>query len=166
MPTTSNLETTITNVTSPSPTNPASCIPAGRSRVNAQVNYVFDGDTIEVDINGIEYHVRYIGIDAPEDTRTIEYFGAEATKKNRQLVNDRTVTLVKDISETDKYDRLLRYVLIENIFVNYQMVVDGYAFAGTYPPDIACDRTFMQAERYARDNHLGLWETQEKKSTP
>jgi micrococcal nuclease len=153
-----------TDISSPSPTDLTSCVPENTSRTTTRVMYVFDGDTIEVNIDGKRYHVRYIGMDAPEDTRTIEYFGAEATEKNKRLVDGRTVTLIKDVSETDKYDRLLRYVLIGNTFVNYQLVVEGYAHAGTYPPDIACDHIFMQAERYARDHQLGLWAIKGTKS--
>jgi len=141
---------------SPTP-DPTSCIPSSRPQQYARVRYVFDGDTIEVDVEGTIYHVRYIGIDAPEDTRTIEYFGAEATERNRQLVAGKTITMVRDVSETDKYDRLLRYVLADGEFVNYALVAQGYAFAGTYPPDVACNQVLLQAERQAQRQNLGLW---------
>ncbi|HZD58495.1 MAG TPA: hypothetical protein VE136_17305, partial [Anaerolineales bacterium] len=45
---------------------------------------VIDGDTIDVDIGGQAFRVRYIGIDTPEDTSQIEYFGPEATAFNVQ----------------------------------------------------------------------------------
>jgi endonuclease YncB( thermonuclease family) len=101
-----------------------------RSGKRAIVTRVIDGDTIDVNINGVVQRVRYIGIDTPEYTSTKEYYGAEATAKNRSLVEGRTVTLVKDVSETDRYDRLLRYVLVGNVFVNYELVRLGFATAG------------------------------------
>ena len=69
-----------------------------------------DGDTIDVDIAGKTYRVRYIGMDTPEATTSVEYFGPEATMKNKELVDGKTVLLVKDVSEIDRYGRLLRYV--------------------------------------------------------
>ena len=76
---------------------------------------MIDGDTIEVDMNGSQYTVRYIGMDTPETvhpTRGVEPYGHEASKRNRELVEGKTVYLEKDISETDRYGRLLRYVYL------------------------------------------------------
>jgi micrococcal nuclease len=65
--------------------------------------------------------------------------------------------LVKDISETDKYDRLLRYVFVGDTFVNFELVNQGYAAAVTFPPDVACEDVFRSAEADARSRGLGLW---------
>jgi len=81
--------------------------------VQAKVIRVIDGDTIEVGIQGSLYKVRYIGIDTPEvvhPPEPAEYFSKEASEKNRELVDGRTVRLEKDVSETDEHGRLLRYV--------------------------------------------------------
>ncbi|MEA2016532.1 MAG: thermonuclease family protein [Actinomycetota bacterium] len=78
-----------------------------------QVSYrVIDGDTIELENGDI---VRYIGINTPE---TDEFYGDIATSKNSDLVLNKTLRLEKDVSETDKYGRLLRYVYVGDIFVN------------------------------------------------
>ena len=143
---------------SPSPDEQvAACIPTGRAVEDGTVTRVVDGDTIEVDIRGREYDVRYIGIDTPESTRQVEYFGPEASEKNRQLVEGQAVRLVKDVSETDRFGRLLRYVFVGDTFINYELVVQGYAAALTYPPDVACAETFQAAEGRAREAGLGLW---------
>ena len=71
----------------------------------ARVTQVIDGDTIRVEGG---YKVRYIGIDTPEMG---EAFGMEAWQANRKLVEGKKVRLERDVSETDKYGRLLRYVL-------------------------------------------------------
>jgi endonuclease YncB( thermonuclease family) len=78
--------------------------------VEAQVTRVIDGDTIEVDIQSQSYRVRYIGIDTPEVGQPCS---EEATQKNRELVEGKLVWLEKDISETDIYGRLLRYVYVD-----------------------------------------------------
>lgn len=67
------------------------------------------------------------------------------------------VRLEKDISEVDKYGRLLRYVYVEDLFVNKYLVEQGYAKVATYPPDVKYSQLFLEVEQTARKNNLGLW---------
>ena len=92
----------------------------------ARVTRVIDGDTIIIDGG---YRVRYIGIDTPEVYPVVEAFGIEAWQANRRLVEGREVRLQSDVSETDKYGRLLRYVYVDNTFVNAELVKQGLARA-------------------------------------
>ena len=124
------------------------------------VTRVIDGDTIEVNINGEEKRVRYIGIDTPEtgkSSRPAECYGKEATDRNRELVEGKKVRLEKDVSETDKYGRLLRYVYVEDEFINKKLVEDGFADTATYPPDVKYVEVFKDAKRQAKDANKGLW---------
>ena len=123
----------------------------------ATVLRVVDGDTIRIMLKGKNIPLRYIGIDAPEDTQTIEPFGKQAFERNKQLVDGKSIFLIKDASYTDQYDRLLRYVLFNEEFINLILVKDGYAKARKYPPDTACASLFQQAQHEAQQNHLGLW---------
>ena len=140
------------------PVTGAACIPNNPPQTGVVVDVV-DGDTIKVllDADGKTYSVRYIGMDTPEDTSQVEYFGPEATAKNSELVYGKTVTLIKDVSETDRYGRLLRYIIADGVFVNYELVAQGYANTASYPPDIACIPTFQTAEGQASAAKLGLW---------
>ncbi|HSJ86551.1 MAG TPA: thermonuclease family protein, partial [Anaerolineales bacterium] len=115
-----------------------SCIPNNTAQTGKVVDVV-DGDTIKVllDEDGKTYSVRYIGMDTPEYTTKIEYYGSEAAVKNVELVMGKTVTLIKDVSETDRYGRLLRYVIADNMFVNYELVAQGFANTASFPPDIS-----------------------------
>jgi len=122
--------------------------------VQAYVVRIVDGDTIEVNIGGGSYRVRYIGIDTPE---TGQPGGEEATIVNAELVAGRTVYLEKDISETDRYGRLLRYVWVEEGMVNALLVARGYAQVATYPPDVKYQQEFLELQRQAREAGLGLW---------
>lgn len=135
-----------------------SCIPNNPPQTGRVLDIV-DGDTIVVilDQDGEAYSVRYIGMDTPENTSQIEYFGPEATAKNSELVYGKSVTLIKDVSETDRYGRLLRYVIADGVFVNYELVTQGYANTASYPPDIACIPTFQAVEQQASSAKLGLW---------
>jgi micrococcal nuclease len=128
------------------------------------VTSVVDGDTIKLKSGAT---VRYIGIDTPETrhpTRGIECFGTEAAAYNRSLVEGKRVRLEKDVSETDRYGRLLRYVYVlpeasdgAVVEVNEHLIANGYAYASSYPPDVAHDTRLALAERTARERGLGLW---------
>jgi len=139
-------------------------------RVTARVVKVSDGDTIEVDFGGgVIKTVRYIGIDTPETVdprKPVQCFGKEASNINKSLVGNQIVQLEKDISETDKYGRLLRYVYLPSgqagageVFVNKYLVEEGFAHSYSYPPDIRHQGEFNQAEASARQNNKGLWGT-------
>lgn len=121
------------------------------------VTKVVDGDTIQIETGKT---VRYIGIDTPETSdprRGIECFGKEAAAKNRELLERKEVRLEKDVSETDRYGRLLRYVFVDGIFVNDELVRQGFAHASAYPPDVVYQDQFREAEKQARENNRGLW---------
>jgi endonuclease YncB( thermonuclease family) len=130
-------------------------------RTPARVVEVVDGDTIHVEIGGETYSVRYIGIDTPETvhpTEPVGWMGPEASEANRNLVGGKTVYLEKDVSETDKYGRLLRYVFLDDgTFVNAELVRLGYAQVSTYPPDVKYQDLFLEMQQEARDAGRGLW---------
>ncbi|MBI5619625.1 thermonuclease family protein [Candidatus Gottesmanbacteria bacterium] len=125
---------------------------------------VIDGDTVEL-ADGKK--VRYIGIDTPElvhPDQAVECFAAEAKEENKRLVDGKTVRLEKDISQTDKYGRLLRYVWVGppggeagEVMVNDWLVRQGFAHAATFPPDVKYNQQFLEAEREAREDNRGLW---------
>jgi len=109
------------------------------------VTHIVDGDTIDVEIDGVEYRVRYIGINTPERD---EVCYSEATAANAALVEGQTVRLEMDTSETDPFGRLLRYVYVGDVFVNRRLVADGYAEAALYPPD---DEYYSDLRRFEVD---------------
>lgn len=128
------------------------------------VTRVIDGDTIEID-GGKK--VRYLGIDTPETVdprKPVQCFGIEASNANKKLVLGKRVKLEKDISETDKYGRLLRYVYVDDIFVNDYLVRNGYAYAVTFPPDVKYQQQFLEAQKEARENKRGLWSACQSKN--
>jgi endonuclease YncB( thermonuclease family) len=118
----------------------------------AQVTRVIDGDTIDVEMNGVGYRVRYIGMNTPESD---EVCYQQATDANAALVSGKTVTLVKDSSNVDQYGRLLRYVYAGGTFVNAELVRGGWAENAEYPPDTAHASEFRQLEAQARTANLG-----------
>lgn len=126
------------------------------------VSRVIDGDTIGLD-NGET--VRYIGIDAPEirekENSGWVYkpmpFAEKARNFNRKLVEGKSIKLEFDVQKKDKYNRLLAYVYAEDKMVNIDLVRQGFALVYTYPPNVRYSQRFLDAQREARDNKLGLW---------
>ncbi len=120
----------------------------------AKVTQVIDGDTIIVAGN---YRVRYIGIDTPEVYPKVEEYGIKAWEANRRLVEGKEVRLERDATETDKYDRLLRYVYVGDVFVNAELVRQGLAEAKAYPPDTKYQDYLEKLEAEARLAGRGMW---------
>jgi micrococcal nuclease len=124
----------------------------------SRVASVVDGDTIKLETGET---VRYIGINTPETvhpSKPVECFGKEASKKNKELVDQKEVRLEKDISDKDKYGRLLRYVYTnDDLLVNAVLVEEGFAYASNYPPDEEFKERFGIAEKEAKQEKRGLW---------
>jgi len=133
---------------------------SGKQECTAKVTRVVDGDTIDLSTGE---RVRYVGVDTPEihhPAKPVQCFGKEASEKNKELVLDKEVRLEKDVSDKDRYNRLLRYVYIpseNNFFVNDYLARQGFAHAATFPPDVKFSQQFLAAERKARENSRGLW---------
>ncbi len=126
------------------------------------VSRVVDGDTLAVLLGNETVTVRLIGMNAPEsvDPRGADQcFGNEASVYMSSLAHGKIATLILDASQddTDKYDRLLRYVEIDGIDIARQMILDGYALEYTY--DDVYDRAidYRNAEAEAQAAGRGLW---------
>ncbi len=122
----------------------------------ATVTRIVDGDTIDVQFPDARIErVRYTGIDTWETWD--KPHGGHGTEANRALVEGKEVRLVKDVSNRDKYDRLLRYVYVGDVFVNAKLVKDGHAQAKDYPPDSTHAAEFAELEQQAKAANKGCW---------
>lgn len=117
----------------------------------AHVLSVIDGDTIVIE-GGIK--VRYVGIDAPEVN---ECFAEQSLRENKKLVEGKTVKLEKDVSDKDKYGRLLRYVYIGNLSVSEYLVKGGFAKVAGIKPDLRYYQQIKKAQEKAKKFNRGLW---------
>jgi micrococcal nuclease len=135
----------------------AACDPSGGrcGPASAVVARVIDGDTVELDTGE---RVRYLLVDTPEDTSTVECYGPEATAYNTDLVAGAKVELRYDVECTDRYDRLLAYVSVAGREVNSLLVERGFACVLHIPPNGA-DRVeeFRSLQAVARAEGRGLW---------
>ena len=132
--------------------------PNGSQYEEAIVLEVIDGDTILLEDGRV---IRYIGIDAPEINSPYteeECFGPEATVLNAAFVEGQTVELSKGLDDKDQYDRYLRYVYVDGIFINAQMISEGAAYASRYGPEKRFHQVFTQLEQYSKLKNRGMWD--------
>lgn len=141
----------------------ATSAPVGGLTANATVIYVTDGDTVGVEVDGVQERVRLIGIDTPETKKPntpVECFGPEATAFTKSLLPAGTALHIeRDVEARDVYGRLLAYVYrsADGMFVNKEIVGNGYARPLTIPPNVAHADEFVVAARNAEATNVGLW---------
>ncbi len=127
--------------------------------VSVQVIRIIDGDTFEIE--GAE-RVRLIGVDTPESVQSdtpVECYARESSEYLKELIEGKTVKLVRDTTNRDQYGRLLRYVYLDGIFVNEKIVREGYAQSVAYRPDTRLQSQLDRAEQVARRDSKGRWNT-------
>lgn len=125
----------------------SACAPADQ----ATVTRIVDGDTIVVERNNEETKVRLLNIDTPEQG---ECLYDEATAHLTELIPPGTrVRLEYDQERQDRYGRDLAGVFTD-VFINEQMLIDGFARAITYPPNEKYRQRAEAAEAQARDTGI------------
>jgi micrococcal nuclease len=149
------------------PTRTVTSVPKSSTKlVAATVVRVVDGDTIIVELDGQQQRLRLIGMNTPELNKPdgpVECYATEAAKRTQELVDGANgkVQLERDVSETDQYGRLLRYVWLLNPdgkqMLNEELVEGGYARAVTYRPDVEYQSILNREQSDAKDHNLGLW---------
>jgi endonuclease YncB( thermonuclease family) len=115
------------------------------------VYQIIDGDTFKLKDGRV---VRLIGINAPDDG---QYYFEESKNKLKELIHGKKVRLEKDIEEKDNFGRLLKYVFVDNIFVNLELVKNGYAHVLTIYPNVKYLNQLKEAETKAKEKNLGIW---------
>jgi len=115
---------------------------------------VIDGDTIVVsgDTIGNNTHIRMLGINTPEKKMP---FSNDAKNFLQQFEN-KTIFLLRDKEDIDKYDRKLRYVFFEDRLLNKEILENGFANAYMLE-DLRYAEEFKLAEKTARLNERGIW---------
>jgi micrococcal nuclease len=141
---------------------PAACTPPDFDG-GATVVSVVDGDTLVVRMAGRTETVRLIGVDTPETvhpSKPVECFGPEASARTAALLPKGTrITVARDAEARDRYGRLLLYVTraADGLFVNMDIIEQGYAVPLSIEPNTAHERDFAEAAHRASTARLGLW---------
>ena len=121
---------------------------------------VSDGDTLRIEYNGVNTPLRLIGIDTPEinhPSEPIQCYGPEASDKTKELLLGKYIELEEDITDIDKYDRLLRYIWFDGVLINELLVREGYALSSRYPPDTKYQDRLDATQAIAKKERVGFW---------
>ncbi|MFZ1753623.1 MAG: thermonuclease family protein [Caldilineaceae bacterium] len=138
-------------------TTPVSSVPSGvpEGGIQAKLVRVVDGDTIEVTIGGQEMTVRYVGVDTPERGEP-GYKAAAAA--NAQFLGEGNLWLLPDHTDKDRYGRLLRFIYtVEGVFVNREMLLQGWAQPLEFKPDVTRAIEFRKLASEAAQAKRGFW---------
>ncbi|MGI6299306.1 MAG: thermonuclease family protein [Saccharofermentanales bacterium] len=135
------------------------------------VESVIDGDTVRVLIENKPVTLRFIGVDTPEkplNGQPAEYYADQATVFTTRLLKGKTVYLEKDNSDTDRYDRLLRYVWLHipneispatlaSTNLSALLIKNGYGEFIEVGDDNKYAAQFELWEQQAKNSKTGMW---------
>lgn len=134
-----------------------------------EVDRVVDGDTIIVDLDGVKTRVRFANIDCPESVapeesgKTNTEEGMVASEFTKGLLpSGSKVYLEYDVSKTDKYDRILAYVYLDDGETMIERVLLENGFAKVYNDKNNKKYTdeFYEIQDKAKDSKIGIWKDQ------
>jgi micrococcal nuclease len=155
----------------PSATQPVSNVTAepmknlenntNKKLIDAKIVKVVDGDTMDILINNKKETVRLLLVDTPETvhpTKPVEPFGPEASKFAKETLTGKDIKIEMDVSDRDKYGRLLAYLYIDNKMFNEMLLEKGLArVAYVYPPNIKYVDHFRDIQKKAQVSGIGIW---------
>ncbi|WP_096153304.1 thermonuclease family protein [Bacillus sp. FJAT-45066] len=132
------------------------------NRITVPVTRVIDGDTIRVEINGTEERIRFLLIDTPEmnhgNYEEPQPFGEEATKFVEDMLKGGEVELELDVSERDRYGRILAYLYVDGESVQEELLRNGLArVAYIFPPNTRYVDNFLAIQEEAKNEGIGIW---------
>ena len=131
----------------------------GKSAVSVRdhglVVKIIDSDTIKLDNGKI---VRLIGINGPEKG---EKCYEEAVRRLKELIEDKEITLERDVDNSDTYGRLLRYVFLNDTFINQELVKDGLAVVYIVGNNKKYEAKLKESEMKAIRTGGCMWKTKE-----
>lgn len=127
-----------------------------------------DGDTAWFNYNNEKIKIRFLGINAPEDTTIKEEYGNISSKYTCDLLtksNKIEIEFDPKSNKYDKYNRLLAWIFIDNELLQRKLVRNGYAEIKYMYDDYKYKDILIKEEKYAKENKLGIWNNNEEKLT-
>lgn len=142
-----------------------SITPASNRLIPAKIVRVVDGDTMKVSFEESgkvkEATIRLLLVDTPESVdpeKPVQPFALEASQYAKDILTDKEVKLELDVSERDKYGRLLCYLYIGDKMFNEMLLENGYArVAYVYPPNVKYVDKFREIQKAAQLKGINIW---------
>lgn len=140
-------------------------------RVSVKFEACVDGDTIKVILDDKKTTVRFLAIDTPETvhpTKGEQPFGKEASNYTCDKVkNAKKLEIEYDegSTKTDKYNRALGWVFIDDTLLQKDLVSLGYAKVAYLYGDYKYTENLKKEESIAKSKKLGVWSLEEEITT-
>jgi micrococcal nuclease len=138
------------------------CAPVAEEKEAYPVTKVIDGDTFKVEYEGREETIRLLLVDTPETvhpSKPVQPFGQQASDFLKKKLTDQRVVLELDLSERDRYGRILAYAYdTEGNMINEILLEKGLArVAYIFPPNTKYVDRFQAIQEKAREQEVGIW---------
>lgn len=105
--------------------------------------------------------VKYIGVRDPEEfleKNGLERKIAQALIYHGDLVVGKTVTVLLGTKVKNKEKQYLGHVFLgQDLFINAELIRNGYGITEEYPSDFEYQSLFLRLEREAQEKGIGLW---------
>lgn len=140
-------------------------------KIEVQLKKCVDGDTARFIYKNEEIKARFLAIDTPESvhpTKESEPFGKEASEYTCQkLTNANKIVLEYDpkSDKTDKYDRHLVWVYVDDMLLQKDLISKGYAKVEYIYGKYKYLDELEIIEQEAKSEKLGIWSVEEDKNT-
>ncbi|MEC1178786.1 thermonuclease family protein [Metasolibacillus meyeri] len=122
-----------------------------------------DGDTFSIEMNGEKRKVRLLMVDTPEmnyDTGQPMPYAEDAKAFTENLLkNASKIELLFDVGpETDKYDRLLAYIYIDDVLLQESLLKNGLAVMRYMnKPNNTLEAELNEIQAEAKEEQLHIW---------
>lgn len=140
-------------------------------RVSVKFEACVDGDTIKVMLDNKKTTVRFLAIDTPETvhpTKGEQPFGKKASNYTcNKVKNAKKLEIEYDegSTKTDKYNRALGWVFIDDTLLQKDLVSLGYAKVAYLYGDYKYTEDLKKEESIAKSKKLGVWSLEEETTT-
>ncbi len=134
-------------------------------KIQVTLNKCVDGDTAWFNLNDEKIKTRFLAIDTPESTNKVEAYGKEASEYTCSLLeNAKKIEIEYDVNsdKVDKYERHLVWVFVDGNLLQKQIIENGFAEVAYLYGDYKYTEELQQAEKVAKQNHVGMWNNDEK----
>ena len=138
------------------------------TKIEVKYSESVDGDTAKFELNREEVVVRFLGIDTPETvhpTKGEEPYGKEASNYTKgKLENGHKIEIEYDenASETDKYERPLVWVWVDDTLLQEELISNGLARTYMLQDNYKYAWILQENEEKAQEEKVGIWSEEAK----
>lgn len=135
----------------------------GNERFTVEFIKAYDGDTIQATVDGQKQKIRLLMVDTPEmnyQKDDKQPYAQEAMDYTVKLMeNAKKIEAVYDVGpETDKYDRLLAYVFVDDVLLQESLLKEGLAAVRfIHKPNNTFENEFREIQQHAQEAKLNIW---------